>query len=174
MKFIGPAKKLNFIILVQSYCYVYHHIDICSLDMLSSRNTHKLTRNALLLVGWVICFCLASNMSFIQGCKVNYGNSDSAISTVLQANNIGDGSGFIDGASQSQSKDGQSVHKCDLSEHLINFDHHQVNDQAIFTYFILVVVVLWLLSTVPYFPPFTEPILHKGRRIHLKVCVFKE
>ncbi|EAQ53387.1 hypothetical protein CWO07_13625 [Vibrio splendidus] len=111
-------------------------------------------------------------MSFIQGCKVNYDNSDSAISTAVQANKISDGGVFIDGASQSQ--DGQSVQKCELSEHLINFDHHQVNDQAIFTYFILVVVVLWLLSTVPYFPPFTEPILHKGRRIHLKVCVFKE
>jgi len=146
--------------------------DICSLDMISSRNTHQLTRSALLLVGWVICFCLASNMSFIQGCKVNYDNSDSAISTAVQANKISDGGVFIDGASQPQ--DGQSVQKCELSEHLINFDHHQVNDQAIFTYFILVVVVLWLLSTVPYFPPFTEPILHKGRRIHLKVCVFKE
>ncbi len=140
--------------------------------MISSRNTHQLTRSALLLVGWVICFCLASNMSFIQGCKVNYENSDSAISNALQVNKIDDGGGFIKGASQSQ--DDQSVHKCELSEHLINFDHHQVNDQAIFTYFILVVVVLWLLSTVPYFPPFTEPILHKGRRIHLKICVFKE
>ncbi|MFA0521657.1 hypothetical protein AB4501_32375, partial [Vibrio sp. 10N.222.55.E8] len=118
--------------------------------MISSRNTHQLTLRALLLVGWVICFCLASNMSFIQSCKVNDENSDSTISSALQVNKVDDGSGFIDEASQS--KDDQSIHKCELSEHLINFDHHQINDQAIFTYFILIVVVSWLLSTVPYFP----------------------
>ncbi len=139
--------------------------------MLSSRNQHKLTRSALLLVGWVICVCLASNMSLIQVCKVAYANSDSAISAVAQVSKA-DGGDAINKATQPKSD--SSNDKCELSEHLINFDHHQVNDQAIFMYFVLLTIVLWLLSTVPYFPPFTEPILHKGRRIHLKICVFRE
>lgn len=139
--------------------------------MFSSRNQHKLARSALLLVSWVICVCLASNMFLIQVCKVVYANNESTIPAVAQVSNA-DGDDAINKVTQPN--DDSFNDKCELSEHLINFDHHQVNDQAIFMYFVLLTIVLWLLSTVPYFPPFTEPILHKGRRIHLKICVFRE
>ena len=126
--------------------------------MMSFKHRHKLTHWTLLLVWWVIGVCLVNNIGFIQSCAAEYSKSGVITQTVQHSD---------DGSSETKSK-------CDLSEHLINFDQHHIADHAIVVYTIALALILWLLSTTPYFPPFTEPILHKGRRVHLKICVFRE
>ncbi|MDA0147114.1 copper resistance protein [Vibrio sp. LaRot3] len=64
--------------------------------------------------------------------------------------------------------------ECQLSEHLINFDQHQIMDFALIMQIIALAIILWLLTSTGSLSSATEPILHKGRRIHLKLCVFRE
>lgn len=64
--------------------------------------------------------------------------------------------------------------KCELSEHLIHFEQHQVGDHALIVQIFTVLLVIGLCLSFSYTSSFTEPILHKGRRAHLKLCVFRE
>ena len=126
--------------------------------MISFKHRQNLTKWTLLLVWWVVGVCLANNIGFIQSCLLEYSEDGAVAQTLMQATDSGE----------------ETASKCELSEHLINLDQHHIADQAVLVYTIALALILWLLSTTPYFPPFTEPILHKGRRVHLNICVFRE
>ncbi|WP_146154770.1 hypothetical protein [Photobacterium leiognathi] len=104
-------------------------------------------------------------MNIFRGCKTQF--QDNNQSTIVSA----DGSHLdLDNSSNSEAND-----KCHLSEHLINFDQHQLdNHHVIVSFLAFIAIVILLTSSPPYFPPFTEPIFAKGRRTHLQICVFRE
>ncbi|MGF1833729.1 copper resistance protein [Photobacterium sanguinicancri] len=126
----------------------------------AKQKQNKLTKLTLLLVWWVICVCLANNIGLLGTCSVKY----NAVSHSAQQSQ----------QSQQSQQDADDQDKCELSEHLINFEQHQVAEYALIMQFVILVLILWLLSIPNYHPPFTEPILHKGRRLHLTLCVFRE
>lgn len=123
--------------------------------MISTKHRTKLTGISLLLVWWVIAICLVNNISYILNCAEQF--QDSSVVSVQKYEDASD-----------------DVSKCDLSEHLVNLEQHHLVDMPAIVSFIAVALILWLLSSTNYFPPFTEPILRQGRRVHLAICVFRE
>ncbi|MGD8172732.1 copper resistance protein [Vibrio sp. TRT 21S02] len=129
--------------------------------MNTSRQRHRFTKWSLALVWWVICVCLANNIGLLNACPVKYQDDNQVIQQVLQNDDqVTNNTDIAD--------------KCSLSEHLINFDQHQVADHALIMQILALVLILWLLSTSEYRPSPTTPTLYKGRRLHLQLCVFRE
>lgn len=120
---------------------------------------HKFLRWPLIFVWWVIFVCAANNMGLLSSCSLPLGESVSNSAQQVQA--------------EQQDKNGLTD-KCDLSEHLVHFEQHQVGDHALIMQIFTVLLVIGLLLSFSYTSLFTEPILHKGRRLHLKLCVFRE
>lgn len=98
-------------------------------------------------------------MGLLSSCSLPLGESVSNSAQQVQA--------------EQQDKNGLTD-KCDLSEHLVHFEQHQVGDHALIMQIFTVLLVIGLLLSFSYTSLFTEPILHKGRRLHLKLCVFRE
>ena len=120
---------------------------------------HDFFRWPLILVCWVIFVCAANNIGLLSSCSLPLGESVSNSAQQVQA--------------EQQDKNGLTD-KCDLSEHLVHFEQHQVGDHALIMQIFTVLLVIGLLLSFSYTSLFTEPILHKGRRLHLKLCVFRE
>lgn len=121
----------------------------------AKRKQNELTKLTLLLVWWVICVCLANNIGLLSACSAKYNNTHQAVEQL------------------NQSADDHYA-KCDLSEHLINFEQLQIAQYALVMLFFAFALCLGLLASFHSLPLFTEPILHKGRRLHLTLCVFRE
>lgn len=120
-----------------------------------NRKLNKLTKWSLLIVWWVIAICLAKNIGLLDSYAVKYSSEQHSMQLVkTPAQGFGE--------------------KCHLSEHLVNFEHCQVQHYAILTQVFTLGLILWLLSTPVRQLNFTEPIFRKRRRLHLKLCIFRE
>lgn len=120
-----------------------------------NRNLNKLTKWSLLIVWWVIAVCLAKNIGLLDSYAVKYSSEQQSVQLVKKPSE-----GFGE--------------KCHLSEHLVSFDHCQVHDHAIMVQVFTLGLILWLLCAPVSSLNFTEPISRKRRRIHLRLCVFRE
>ncbi|MUK76700.1 copper resistance protein [Aliivibrio fischeri] len=127
--------------------------------MKSAFYRHDFFRWPLILVCWVIFVCAANNIGLLSSCSLPL---DSSVSDTVQQ------------ASGTQQDKNGLGDKCELSEHLIHFEQHQVGDHALIVQIFTVLLVIGLCLLFSYTSSFTEPILHKGRRVHLKLCVFRE
>lgn len=127
--------------------------------MKSAFHRHKSFRWPLILVCWVIFVCAANNIGFLNSCSLPL--TDSASASVQQGSKV------------EQDTNGLSD-KCELSDHLVHFEPHQVGEHVLIVQIFTVLLVIGLLLSFSYTSLFTEPILHKGRRLHLKLCVFRE
>ncbi|PQJ83072.1 copper resistance protein [Aliivibrio sifiae] len=120
---------------------------------------HKFLRWPLILVCWVIFVCAANNIGLLSSCSLPL--NDPASNSVQQK------------LDAEQGKNGLTD-KCELSDHLVHFEQHQVGEHVLIVQIFTVLLIIGLLLSFSYTSLFTEPILHKGRRLHLKFCVFRE
>lgn len=101
----------------------------------------------------MIAVCLAQNSGFQSVCQFQYASVDDSAQVSQPASDISE--------------------KCDLTEKLLISAKVNLENIAIFTFVLALVIVAWLLVTSSVTPTFTEPIPSKYRR-HLTFCVFRE
>lgn len=98
--------------------------------MKSAFYKHDFFRWPLILVCWVIFVCAANNIGLLSSCSLPLGSSVS--DTVQQASET------------QQDKNGLGG-KCELSEHLVHFEQHQVGEHVLIVQiFTVLLIIVWL------------------------------
>ena len=120
------------------------------------RNPRHNAKHALFLVGWILCVCLAQNSGVSGFC-----------------NNLGNTRAIVENAQVSDDNEVSITAQCELSQQLLSFNYLSFDDLALPFFILALAIILWLTSAPHYFPPHTEPIRLR-RRLHLRLCVFRE
>ncbi|MGO2496748.1 MAG: hypothetical protein ACTH6I_01890 [Vibrio litoralis] len=126
--------------------------------------TANSTRWALILVLWVVLVCLMKNMNVLSAaCSVSASQSSSVDPSLIS---------FSDNSVENKAKS-DSVSECHLSEKLLQFHFHQLDNVVISSLLPSLMIAAFLWFSLTSHQIFHKPPVPKRRR-HLELCTFQE